>query len=601
MEIRITLPAMTMLRGQYSHIRLTEDEAKELVSYSWSQAEEKNIIVYNEKQNEAVFCLCAENKNNNAVFVYARKHFSQGWFTYRIYYRVPGSCHPVNDNDYFVNMFESFSDLEARIEELSDMRLIGWEPARSKALIGPEAADISNIIKDGVHGSFSEYTSRIYSPNAFGFSTQTQEEIIVDSLLATYENARKDGKLFGCDNYLCCMTEMTNANSEKLFLIISTDPEDYRAEICSYGSVEGLFHGDAGEICAEIKIHCPRGWERDKSLMWQFARFTIISGQPKEYQDLYTGQGVASGVRLLSETWSFDSPGDINTEIRCLGNYLEGTFLRLLYEDKIWILDGNRKRTDDPSKKTYAVFNTGLVDISYIPIYMIFKLVRNRWLVDSFTTAGNGVLNGFDESECPPKADYICGEVLRTMYCTDGRKVSNWRTPKVSMDHVLENFDRLPQPVQQYCLGERYEQYRSYLIANDEDNAQTIVQTMTDEKKRRLSREFDDALKLAISRAAWNIRTGVPVYYYKDGSVNVLLPLAMQRALDFELGNAPLVDSNSMCDTAALMVLTEDTTSDRKGVFKYECKPLFSLSMAYRDARLINRPESDWLKPIEHV
>lgn len=599
MDITIPGRAMQILREQYTNIRLSEEQVNELVQFSCLEAEKRNALIYNDDEDNAIFCLCAENKIGNAIFIYVLKTCEGKWIAQYVYFRKPGSHHPVSEKDAFVRMFEEFSDLESRIEELSDMRLVEWRPLHAACLIGPEANDIRNIIRDSVHDSFSEYTSRIYDPKAFGFSQKVQELIIVEDLLDTYEINRKEGRLFQCEKYLGCMTQMTNANSEKLFLIISTDPEDYRAEICSYERIEGLFHGDAGAICSEIKLNFKEFWRKERSLMWQFAKFTPIPGQPvKEYQDLYTGKGIATGVRILQETWSFDAPGDFNKEVRCLGNYLEGTFLRLLYEEKVWILDGTRKRTDEPSKKTYVVFNTGLVDISYVPIFMIFKLIKNKWVVDSFTTAGNGILNGFDESECPPKPDYICGDVLRTMYCTDERQVVNWRTPKISMDHVLENFDRLPRAVQKYCLDECYEQYYMYMHSNDQDNAQNIVHSMSNEKKRRLTRAFEDALRLAISRAAWNMRTGVPVYYYKDGSVNVLLPLAMQKSLDFELGNAPSVDANSMCDTAALMVLTENTMSEPLNTYKYECKTLFSLSMAYRDARLINRPESDWLKPI---
>jgi len=519
------------------------------------------------------------------------KNASTGaWIAQHVYYRTPGIKHPRNETDPFNdNLFRSFLELENRLEELSDLRLVEWRPTRKTALIGPPADDVYDIICNAVEESFANYSTRIYDPKAFGFSKKTQIDIILEDIQETYEDARERGRLLQVENYLVCETNFVNANSEYLYLIISTDDDDYRAEICSYDDIQGLFHANAIRIKNEIRFLSTR---IEKSLLWHFARFSLDDGIATEYSDLYKGEGKARTVRLLHETWSFDKPNEHDCEIKCLGDYLEGTFLRVLYEHKVWIFDGNRQRTDDPDKKNYAVFNTGLVDISYHPIYMIFRWENGKWVVDSFRTVGNGVLNGRDESECPPKADYICGDILRTMYCTNEKIVPNWRRPKRSLDHCLwENFDRLPDSVKAYGLGDCYQDY------HDGSNKTLLINQIANDRKRRIERAFENALEVAIARAAWNMRTGVPVYYYKDGNVNVLLPLSMRKALDYELGKETSVDADSACDTAALMVLTRSVPEDNSSPLKYECKTLFSLSMAYRDARLINRPESDWLTP----
>lgn len=591
MEIRINDTTMTWLKSGFRHLRLSEEQIKELVHFSLAEAEVNNACIYDEKQTAFVFCLCAASHMGDAVFLRVFKHaITSAWLAQYVYYRTPGVQNPKNEKDPFNdNLFRVFPNLRERIEELSDMRLKSWQPHQEASLVGPSADGVYDIIREAVVNSFGGYVSRIYDSKAFGYSEKTQIDIILEDVLEAYDTAREHGNLYHTGTYLICETSFVNANSEYLYLVIATDDDDYRAEICSYTSIQGLFHADAGDILNEIRKMRRR---QEKSLLWHFAKFTPVDGLATEYSDLYLGEGIAQNVRLLNETWSFDSPNERFSEVRCLGNYLEGTFLRLLYEYKVWILDGNRQRTDDPDKRNYAVFNTGLVDISYRPIYMIFRWEYSKWVVDSFRTVGNGVLSGRDESECPPKADYVCGNILRTMYCTDERIVPNWRTPKKSLDHCLwENFDRLPNSVKEYGLEGFYSEYQSA------DNKMLLLNQIANSRKRRIEQAFENALDVAIARAAWNMRTGVPVYYYKDGNVNVLLPLAMRNALDYELGNEEGVDADSKCDTAALMVLTRSVPGDELSPLKYECKTLFSLSMAYRDARLINRPESDWLTP----
>ena len=585
MEIKVTKTSMEILRKQYKHLHLSEDQVTMFVNVSWDNANTHGKIIFDATSTAAIFCLSAESYAHKAVFIHLSKHPVKGiWNAYHIYYRTPLIPHPVADNDPFTNhLFGRFPGLEASIEDFSDMRLLAWTPPVITSLIGPDPSALLDIIKECVEESFDDYSTRIYEPMAFGFSRKVQVDIIVDRLIEIYESERKANRVFSVDPYYGCATSMTNAVGDSLYLIICAD-DDFYVKACSYDDIEGTFHGDAAKLQHEVSLLTVQPPKR-KNALWRFAKFNF-----NEYADLYNGEGIAKNVRLLNEVWSYDTPGDADSEARCLGKYIEGTFLRVLFEHKLWILDGNKRKTDDPDKKCYAVFNTGLVDISYRPVYMIFRWDNTKWIVDSFRTVGNGLLNGKDESECPPKADYIGKNILNTMYCTDDAIVSNWRTPKISDDHVFENFSRLPETVQRYCLGDSYDDYRR-------TNDVAIVTAMPNEKRMRIFRAFKEAIRVAISRAAWNMRTGVPVYYYNDGTVSILLPLCMQQALDYELGNVDSVDATSACDTAALMVMTQDTSVDGAIKLKYECKTLFSLSMAYRDARLINRPESDWLVP----
>ena len=77
-------------------------------------------------------------------------------------------------------------------------------------------------------------------------------------------------------------------------------------------------------------------------------------------------------ARMVPEKWSFSDTDDNGI----LKGYLEHTFKRLYEEQKVW------------EKKNYAIFNTGLFNYYYQPIYAYFipNLVpdRQRWYLEGF-------------------------------------------------------------------------------------------------------------------------------------------------------------------------------------------------------------------------
>ena len=79
-------------------------------------------------------------------------------------------------------------------------------------------------------------------------------------------------------------------------------------------------------------------------------------------------------ARMVPEKWSFSDTDDNGI----LKGYLEHTFKRLYEEQKVW------------EKKNYAIFNTGLFNYYYQPIYAYFipNLVPDRqpWFLDGFYT-----------------------------------------------------------------------------------------------------------------------------------------------------------------------------------------------------------------------
>ena len=95
-----------------------------------------------------------------------------------------------------------------------------------------------------------------------------------------------------------------------------------------------------------------------------------------------------------------------------------------------------------------------------------------------------------------------------------------------------------------------------------------------DSKKfRAIKNRFADSLSLALKRVQWNFKTAIPMYYPQNNKMSLLLPLSL---LDDEVIDLALV--------------TEKTQSGA-----YLGHTILPLDWAYSNARLVTRPDSDWL------
>lgn len=109
-------------------------------------------------------------------------------------------------------------------------------------------------------------------------------------------------------------------------------------------------------------------------------------------------------------------------------------------------------------------------------------------------------------------------------------------------------------------------------ILGDENNLERIPNELKGEgKKDSLRRLFEGAVMEAERRAAANYMIAVP-HYYND-RIQLLLPICL-------LGDAP---------DLALAIQRESGY--------YSARTCLTLEMAYSNARLVNRPESTWIRP----
>lgn len=268
----------------------------------------------------------------------------------------------------------------------------------------------------------------------------------------------------------------------------------------------------------------------------------------------------------LPERWTY-SVEDENYPSPILAKYLKWTFVKLMKEDKILY------------SNDYASFNTGLVDKFYKPIYAVFdknKFKKQPWHFIDFCVAGSSTVAArkltYNFSHLPERASYI-QNYDDVIYDTSLPVDVNW-------EHIiLENIDRMPtELIRQVCFGSFDVLDPSQINDNDKERYYNELRNVLESNPMRLSiisSMMDMAVETAKHRVAWNYKTAIPVYYPTDDSVHLILPLAL--------------NINEPEEISIALVMTK-TPSGR-----YRAVTIFTLDMAYSNARLVTKPSSDWL------
>ena len=227
-------------------------------------------------------------------------------------------------------------------------------------------------------------------------------------------------------------------------------------------------------------------------------------------------------ARMVPEKWSFSDTDDNGI----LKGYLEHTFKRLYEEQKVW------------EKKNYAIFNTGLFNYYYQPIYAYFipNLVpdRQRWYLEGFYTEYYLLKSGIDS--LPKRAEYV-QDPSELIFDTGLDIIPQY-------EHIFEeteNNQRLPENIRNSVM------------------------------KVPL---FDGALRQTKRMLEADYRTAIPQYY--DHNIQFLIPVCLQDP--------------ARADLALACVKTEDGK-------KYLGRTCLTLKMAYHNARLLAKIHSSWLCP----
>lgn len=338
---------------------------------------------------------------------------------------------------------------------------------------------------------------------------------------------------------------------------------------------------------APLKKPTPRKLPSEKNdrALLNFAYFP----RPRDYNK---GNGFDFAIeqlqeRALPERWYYDERNKDRSPV--LREYVYHTFERLRYEDDVERAAAAVENRAPAYKiiegDEYAIWNTGLVDNLYDPIYAFFKRndgrnehVTQKWMFVSFNTANSSMNTTFSQFPEPPRKAAYFQNVRELIYDTAaGEPILNW-------EHLIrDNIKRFPTA---FVLAGANDKFA---VAKNPENLTPTERTAyyarlaeaiesDPQWKRRLTNDFKEALRTALARVDWNYKTAIPVYFPKEKKMQLLLPLA-------------LVDPEAV-DVA---LLCNHVYDESRGINNYEGRTIFTLAMAYNNARLIARPDSDWL------
>ncbi|GHT14576.1 hypothetical protein AGMMS4956_12650 [Bacteroidia bacterium] len=244
-----------------------------------------------------------------------------------------------------------------------------------------------------------------------------------------------------------------------------------------------------------------------------------------------------SAIAFLADTLADKEAWDFSDSATksnsILKNYLEFTFRKLQQEKKIAFTSDNQ----------FACFNTGLVTENLEDIFAFFEEYKNprAGLTTPFCfkaflkKSDNNILRNFSNS-IPDVANFFDKPELLIF------------NPKCDLipdlDHIIgDNLGRFPIHLQG---------------ADDAELRRQLVGAIDEVKKKVRS----------------NYKIAVPQYY--DSKIQLLLPLC-------------LTSGSPNPDLALVIHKLNDTT--------YTARTCLTLKMAYNNARLIVKPQSNWLKP----
>lgn len=281
---------------------------------------------------------------------------------------------------------------------------------------------------------------------------------------------------------------------------------------------------------------------------------------------------VLAQEKVLKEDWAYKDQNNRNYPI--LKSYLLRTFERLLSEDERHNSDVHWKTkirySDD---KNYVVFNTGLVDSLFEPVFAFFQkstkasiMAKYKYTFKCFVKSNDSehqMLTRIFGSDLPEPAHYYddTSELVYNIKSDIG--TFNW-------NHIIERCERLPIEFLQ-DNGPKNFDYENIT----EDFYKRLSQAILADSRSYncIKNRIVDAVNYAIKRVRWNFKTAIPMYYPSAEQISLLLPLS--------LGSEDKID---------VALVLESTQSGA-----YIAHTILTLKMAYNNARLITRPDSDWL------
>ena len=291
--------------------------------------------------------------------------------------------------------------------------------------------------------------------------------------------------------------------------------------------------------------------------------------------------------KALEERWYYHAKDSITKPV--LKNYISYTFERLCHEDeeecKKAAKEGREPKRKILENENYSVWNTGLVNYLYEPIYAFFSRndgrnpqIHQPWVFRAFDTANSyqqGVLAQFSNNK-PARAEYF-SDVSELFYDLKAG------VPTYNRDHIFfDNIDRLPLEFikKDATNGFQFVNPDDLTFWEKKEYKERLVNAIKQDIDwfDSMNSRFKQAIERALKRVEWNYKTAIPTYYIEEREISILLPLALESKRKV---NVALVCKHNY--------------NPKKEINNYVGKTILTLDMAYSNARLITRPDSDWL------
>ncbi|MBO4488107.1 MAG: DUF3825 domain-containing protein [Bacteroidales bacterium] len=304
----------------------------------------------------------------------------------------------------------------------------------------------------------------------------------------------------------------------------------------------------------------------------RIVRYAYFPSKDKETNG-FTSMLQELEAKAKKETWEYGNQ-------KILQNYLLYTFERIQYEDS-----RIKSVKEEPKRKLregseYAVFNTGLVNSFFSPIYGLFRRNpqkgKQKWLFSGFHVESEKAISNAKKEENwddLPKAARFYETPDDLIFDVESKiDAINW-------EHIIiDNVDRIPfKYIEMYKpLGldlEKepnepmiYYQNLRYAIRNDQFTYRKLVDL------------FRNAMDRAVLHATWNFHYALPMYYPRYRKVSMLLPLVLE-------------DNR---DSIVELALVLDRDNKHKS---YTATTIMTLEQIYCNIRLISQPDEDtyWL------
>jgi len=277
-------------------------------------------------------------------------------------------------------------------------------------------------------------------------------------------------------------------------------------------------------------------------------------------------------AKAKKENWEYGNQ-------KILQNYLLYTFERIQHEDSRLKSKGDESKRKLREGSEFAIFNTGLVNGFFSPIYALFHRNpkgKQPWLFNGFYIESERAISNAKKEENwydLPKAARFYESPDDLIFDVESKiDAINW-------DHiVIDNADRIP-----YKYIERYKP-EGFDLEKEPSEPMIYYENLRNAIRndqytyRKLVDLFRDAMERAVLHATWNFHYALPMYYPRFGRVSMLLPLILEDSRDSVVELALVLDRDYIHKT-------------------YTATTIMTLEQIYCNIRLISQPDEDtyWL------